>query len=367
MLFVPLLKNRPMELRAAKYACDCFSENMIPLFEVIHDVEVNVYDPITGEKVYKELPPGSNNRRSAKKVADRSHIATLNSICNAVQGHLAFIDFFRFKEETYGKSSFNPSAVSLSIELSRDTSLYKSALSTLSAFPNLIPVVSIKTGFSMNVQDLYDLLGQLQICSPSVALRITEEFLDPYKVVIENQLRKTDYLLYDIGEQPAISKAIELFELQQCHCLCKKILLNSPRPRKKNNADYAPNGKTFIIDNSALHLFSLYGLDGIGDYCGLKDTLPAGGGSGQGMALALMFDFHDNAFWSYINPNKYLGARGFGLVKQDILADSVKLDPYDSCLAFKRIHSLPGSGSWSSWVEIIVLRYIHQLYLFQHL
>lgn len=214
----------------------------------------------------------------------------------------------------------------------------------------------------MDKQSLKNLLDQLQAQTPSVALRITEEFLDSYHNIISDQLRTTDYLLYDIGEQLAKSKGVELAELQQCSCSGKKILLNSPRPRKLINADYAPSGQTLLIDNSALQLFSNYNLDGVGDYCGLKDCLPSKGGGGQGMALALMFDGGRNKFWSYINENKFIGARGFDQVKRDILADSVKLDPDGDCLALQRIRLLPQSGSWRNWVEIIVLRYIHQIY-----
>lgn len=72
-----------------------------------------------------------------------------------------------------------------------------------------------------------------------------------YKNIIENNLRATDYLLYDINEQNFNSKIMELEELKICKTKAKKIILNSPKSLKRENKEYENVCITDLIDNVA--------------------------------------------------------------------------------------------------------------------
>ncbi|EHI98137.1 hypothetical protein CDLVIII_1442 [Clostridium sp. DL-VIII] len=69
-----------------------------------------------------------------------------------------------------------------------------------------------------------------------------------YKNIIENNLRATDYLLYDINEQNFNSKIMELEELKICKTKAKKIILNSPKSLKRENKEYENVCITDLID-----------------------------------------------------------------------------------------------------------------------
>jgi len=360
LIYIPLLKTRIEELKVAKEFAKYYSSNFIPLFEIITEKHETVYkiDSATKDFVYEAK--GSRKRKVKEKPTDND-IITLNYINNLIDGKTAFIDYFRFSEEKYGKS-LNYEGIDLAFRISRDSNLYLSKLSEVKAFDNFIPVISAKKGFIFTKNELEKIMKELKSQNQSIALRMTEEPLDDYKSLIENLMDEDDYLLFDIGEQSVDTKFMEFDELDNLNIRCKKILLSSPRKNNIENGKYEIEGPTNLIDNSALTKFGDYQFNGIGDYAGLKDDLPKRGGGATGAALALLFNYADNSFYAFTNRDTKLGPRGYLSLKPRIMAYKSYLDPNSTCLAYEKIAKLPGSGNWRNWNNITITRYLQQIY-----
>ena len=100
-----------------------------------------------------------------------------------------------------------------------------------------------------------------------------------------------------------------------------------------------------------------------GDYCGLRDVMPLNNKSnGKGAALALLYDFTENVFYSYCNHDTSLGMKGYLDIIPLIKEDEMKLNRDGDCPGFMRIEQIPNThtGSWSTWHYINAVRYIHQ-------
>lgn len=360
-MYIPMLKTRREELSVSKEMNYCFSDDIIPLFEILTDRYETRYkiDPKTNLYIYETK--GKRRRRIVEPPTD-DDIITLDYIDGILKNKKAFIDYFRFSIKKYG-TNIDVKRTDLALRLSRDTELYKNRVREVSEYENLIPVISVKQDFVFKKRDLAGFIEELQEDNDTIALRITEEYLDTYSEIVEKQLRETDYLLFDIGEQKPRSKIMELQELEELALDTNIVLLNSPRRAAINNGEYNGTGITDLIDNSARELFIKHSFEGFGDYCGLKDTLPSNdGGNGTGAALALLYDYDENGFYSFLNPNTKEGMSGYFKIIKEILRKKALLDPSGVCPAMRKIEDLAGSGNWGTWHNITITRYIHQMY-----
>jgi len=178
-----------------------------------------------------------------------------------------------------------------------------------------------------------------------------------------NFLRKQDYFLFDIEEQNPETKFMEIEELLDLNIKCKIVLLNSPRKRGIKNGSFPEHSKTDLINNCARIVASENNLQGYGDYCGLKDAMPIGGGSnGTGAALSLLYNYKDNEFYSYCNHDTNLGVKGYKKLISLIKADESLLNKTKDCPGFSFINKMPGNGNWSTWHYINASRYIFQIH-----
>lgn len=336
MIYVPMFKNRQVELSVINGMNNYFNDKMIPLIEIINDI-------------FKR----NNNEEKI----------TLKKISEKLNGKIAFIDFFRFNSKKY--KQFTLADVRLAWDLSNNKELYKRRIEEIGLYyDNFIPTLSFKKDIEdFRINELIDFLNQIQNTTKSVAIRITENWINKYINIFEKNLRETDYLLFDIEEQNVVSKIMELNEVMQIKTKAKKILLNSPRKASKNNNEYEINGITSLIDNSVRDEYKKYGFQGFGDYCGLKDVLPYNiPTGGKGTALALLYDYKINSFYSFLNDDTNKREKGFLDTIPWILEKSKILDPYNNCPAFKKIINLNGSsGGYKLWKNIIATRYIDQI------
>lgn len=359
MMYVPMLKTRAEELRVAKEMHSCFSDKIIPLFEVINELYKTVYKKDSnGEFIYEQHKA---RKVRVKDEPTEDDIITLQSLNNLVDRKLMFIDYFRFSLKKYGKNiSFRKAE--LSFNLNNDLELYKAKLLETTKYSNMIPVISLKPECEFPKADLVNFVSKLQRNTRHIALRITEEWIDYTKDIIHG-LRESDFLLFDVEEQNPELKFMEIQELVDMQIDCKIILLNSPRKLMLKNGEYPEHAQTDLINNCARFVAEANEFYGYGDYCGLKDAMPTNDGSnGTGAALALLYDYEQNVFYSYCNHNTNLGMAGYATLIPLIIADEPILNPVGDCPGYEKIHSLPSTGSWNTWHHINAKRYIHQIY-----
>lgn len=329
-MYIPILKARQTEMRIIKELNYCFSEKIVPLVEII------------------------NQKKDLQKIIEN------------IDGKMLFVDCLRISIDKYG-NKFNPSSVILSMEISRNEDEYIESLKELLIYDNVIPVISIKDKFEMDESTLEKIYNELSLNNRSVALRITPAYIEKYKNTLENIIQPKDYLLFDIEETNLLSREIELDELSDLIISAKKILINSPRESRLTNGEFEESGFSLLIDNSAAREYLSRGFYGFGDYCGYKDTLPRKNGSkGEGAAIALIYNYNDNAFLSFVEKNTKLGVAGYHKVVNEILKQKDVINDFDDCIAMKKVEEFSDrdkKGNWSTWIGITIMRYIYQMYL----
>lgn len=329
-MYIPILKARQTEMRIIKDLNYCFSEKIVPLIEII------------------------NQKEDLQKIIDN------------IAGKSLFVDCLRISIDKYG-NKFNPSSVIFSMEISRNEDKYIETLKELLIYDNVIPVISIKDKFEIDESTLEKLYNELSLNNRSVALRITPSYIEKYKNTLQNIIQSKDYLLFDIEETNLLSREIELDELSDLNISAKKILINSPRESRLTNGEFEESGFTLLIDNSVAREYLNKGFYGFGDYCGYKDTLPRKNGSkGEGAAIALIYNYNDNAFLSFVEKNTKLGVAGYHKVVNEILSQKDVINNFDDCIAMKKVEEFSyrdKKGNWSTWIGITIMRYIYQMYL----
>lgn len=279
-----------------------------------------------------------------------------------VEGKTIFIDYFRNDIEKYG-TDINISRVSLSYKLNNDQNLYFNRLKELVSYPNMIPVISIKKEYEIGKSILEKLLMDLQKTKSAIAIRITDELYDDYSDLIQQSLRETDYLLFDIENQNPQTKFIELSEIGLDENKFKKILLCATRGSLKNGG-YPDRGVTDLIYTNTKSEAELYNFNGYGDYCGLKDDLPTNRGGNVGAAIALFYDAKIEKFYSYVEKDTSLGQKGYKRLVPKIISDAKILDVNNDCPVFKTIleqHNIGKDGGWVTWKVYCILRYVDQV------
>jgi len=362
-MYIPIMKNRREEILVSKDLNYTFGEIIFPLFEIIKDEYKPTYaiDNDTGGFLY-ERKPNSKRKTKIKLENTEKNIITLQKISEILKGKKGFIDFFRFSDNEYKNIDFNK--VELSLKLSRQFDYYINRVSGITFFDNLIPVVSLKKGIYIDKNLIEKLIIDLQSKSNIIAIRITDDLIEDYISLLHRSLRESDYLMLDFRDQDIKSKEVELTYFSNLKSKFIKIVLNSPRKLKFKNGNYENDTYTSLIDNSLLELYKKLGFSGFGDFGGLKDELPKTGiSNGTGSALALIYFRKNNQFYSIVNYDTKLGIYGYNQVREIIISRMHDFDPDNICPAMNKIKKMTNSaGGWSTWININLTRYIHQLY-----
>lgn len=358
MIYIPMLKTRDEELRVLSSMKEHYSDKIVPLIEVICEkYQVRYMTDDNGEFIREKH---KTQYRKVKCAPTEQDIITLQSLNQIVENHKLFIDYFRFSLNKYGKN-IKFESTELAFNLSNDYQLYKQKVLSVAQYKNMIPVISVKPDFDIPKNELKNFIIQLQNITGQMALRITEEWIDEYNDIISGLLRNNDFLLFDIEEQNPESKFMEIEELNDLGAKCKIVLLNSPRKASIKNGEYPEHEKTDLINNCARNVAETYNLTGYGDYCGLRDVMPLNNKSnGTGAALALLYDFKENVFYSYCNHDTSLGTRGYLDVIPLVLGDEAILNRDGNCPGYMKIKQIPSTGTWNTWHHINAVRYIYQ-------
>ena len=365
-MYIPIIKNRNQEKKVIRDFQQYLNDDVVPLFEVIKDDYKERFqkDPETG-KFVMIMPEDGKRRKKVKLPRREEDIKTLSVLNEILNGKKAFVEFFRYIDEEYKGVKVDTNKVDLSFALSRDYNLYKKRMVDIRNFDNLIPTISIKKGFEFSKTDLNSIISDLKMNNAPIAIRITDDLFEDYSEQLSRYLTKIDYIMLDVREQNIESKIMELEEFEEFETDASKILLNSPRSRKRKNGDYEHLQFTDKIDNTCAINYSSYNFDGFGDFGGLKDTLPSkGGGGGKGCALALMYSKEYNNFFSIVNYDVDQGLRGYRTVVADLLENRSLIDLNYDCPIIDEIEEKANEGSygnWENWTYYTLARYIYQL------
>lgn len=357
------MKNRAQEMSVIENFNQLFSEKVIPLIEIIADNYEVKYkiDPETNKPILQKVP-NKKRRQRIKLPKSEEDIITLPTLHRKLNGKKAFIDFFRYRNQEYPDGSIKLDNVMLSFNLSRNYSLYRNRTLEIKNYENFIPTISIKEGFEISRTDLESLVSDFKANNTPIAIRITDNLFDDYSKIISQFLHHQDYLMLDIREQNSESKFIELMEFQDFKTDATKILLNSPRLRETNNGEYEHLQFTEKIDNSCAVIYKKYNLDGFGDFGGLRDTLPTGGGH-YGCALSLIYSKNHNKFFSAVNKDSESGVRGYRIIIPELLNYENIYNPNKDCPIINEIKSNAKDGKFGNfqkWTYYTLARYIHQ-------
>lgn len=362
------IKNRKNELQAMEklLARDAFPQGLIPLVEVMKaDLEYDkMTDPVTGEYVTEpKMIKGGKviNRKIDDPATERD--VTLDKIARLFAGRMAFVDFLRCDLSQYKRVKHEDIGLVIELTLSKDK--YVTRLVEIADYDNLMPIIAIKNGMEkLSPSKVSDLLSLFRERCPGRPLAIRIDEIDGYEAVLQQCLGVSDYLIYDINEQPFASRTCEYSELRALGLSCRIALLCSPREREANNGEFVHKQYAEIISNDALLSFSGEGFDIYADYGGLREKLPTGGRSRTGRALALLYDGRNSMFKSYVCQDQSLGQNGYSKIVGDILTDENDLNPNHDCMVFEAIHAKLDKGvrmTYQDWIQYTLIRYVQQL------
>lgn len=367
MIYVPVLKYRQEEKKVLADVHDCISDQIIPLIEIIQDSFPTFYEYEEDGSIKRELSQYSTGKKYYKKVTREplpDENCTLEEIAHRVKDKNVFVDFYRFDEGEYEKSSIDMSKIKLSFLLSRDINLYIQRVLETNKYEHIMPVISIKEHFEFEKDTLCDIIRGIKKAGKNLAIRVTHELFAHYRAICETELDENDFVMMDVGEEELEPHYMELSALGNSNCKAKKIVLNSPRSYKVTTAQFEETGITELIDNCARDTYLEYDLDGYGDYAGYCNKLPQRqhGLGNVGHAIALMYRYDVNGFEVFKNQGNN-GHLGYDNVRDQVLAAEKRLNPDGDCIAYEIIHqNKEKMKSWAAWNRICMVRYIHQIY-----
>lgn len=364
------MKNRPYEISAMKQLQKhgYLRPGMVPLVEIIKETYKydDLVDPETGAPIKRKQRCNDGVVRSYR-ITDQSteHDVTLQGIADLFPERDVLVDYFRCDLSRY---RYNAGKIALILRLNRDLDFYCNKVRGILAYPNLIPVITVKQGMDdvLSPEQVVSLANDLRRDNPSQRIALRFDDIDGYENVAKQVLRDGDCLIYDFNEQPIRSKPVECRRLKNLNLPAQTVALCSPRRRELTGKDFknCKDGEvTNLIDNTHLDVYRNYGFDGVGDYGGLRDNLPDRGAN-KGRALAIMYDGKVNGFKIYVKDDYDLGPNGFWDVVEHMLADT-ELAQDDTCLALAAItdkYRRHEKGyTFAEWIKYTLVRYIQQL------
>lgn len=281
-----------------------------------------------------------------------------------------FIDLFTFSEAEYSQPNLAQLTKSLQIRSHNEKEYFSLLLKTINSSKS-IPVVSIKKARDnlKTPSQLSYLLKELKKHKEQIAVRIEGRLYNKYKDVLSEELRENDYLFYDIKENNTDPFTLDFSDLENMQGFIK-ILANSPRKRSLNNGSYICNNYTDLIDNSVRDEYLEYNFQGYSDYSGLKDDLPRSGGGGFGAALAMLYDYTKNKYYTITNPDTKKGNAGYETVIEEIKKEELKsLLRLNDCLSYEYIQKSlidrDKNGTYAVWNLITMIRVLSEMKKFR--
>lgn len=277
-----------------------------------------------------------------------------------------FVDFFTFDEDKYKPYDNTKTLYSLNMR-TEDLKSYFNRLMITKNSNKAIPVISLNKVRShiLSREDIIFLISELQKHKDQIGVRLEGELFENYFDIINDNLRTSDFLFFDINEETLDPFVLELMEIKSSNDYFK-ILTYAPRKRKLNNGSYMKSAYTDLINCFGREKYKELGFSGYADYAGLKDDLPKDGGSGQGAALAMLYNHNHNKFYTITNHDTKKGVKGYEEVIKTMFKPEIKLKlDATNCLAYEfvneRMVKREKNGNWSQWNYIAMLRVLSEM------
>jgi hypothetical protein len=343
-MYIPVLKGRMYENKFLSKHNDLLSEEIMPLIEIIQNKMGYTY---------------------CRDISD--FVGYYDSII----GKPYFLDLFTFDPDMY-KGHDRDQIIFAYQQRATRPEHYIEYLNNIVEITNsdyAIPVISFSSGRDFKVLspvDFKKFFEKINSTTNRCAYRVHYKYLNEYIDEIEKYIRPNDFFMLDINESVIEPFIFDIETILELESECKKIVIHSPRPRDIKNGLYPDGNFTKLIDNSIRVEYKDYGFDGFGDYAGLKDTLPSKGSNGMGAALGMFYVNDNNQFFTIMNSNTELGARGHEyVINQAFRKHYSLLDPFKNCPAMNFINQKfikrNKNGNFGQWKYITILRYVSQI------
>lgn len=232
----------------------------------------------------------------------------------------------------------------------------------------VIPVVSYNPR-GLNVTDIVTQANLLRKSFNTLAFRVESSTFDQAFVSISTLIRPGDYLIFDIGSashiNPWLKPIYSRIAKEKKNIGFTSIIINSPRTKEVTNLGLEDGKPILTIDNSLRDYYKTHHFDGFGDYAGITDDLPTGGGSIS--PAGVYYSYQDNVFIGF-RRNKVLSEF------EDYIAPQIVHSPYWKEYSDTHHNNCPGchsiaqivrgkeSGkSQAKWKGITMAHYIYSI------
>lgn len=341
-LYVPILKNRTIEMRVIKELISIgLSYNTIPMIEVIQEKSRSNSNQDYVEEI-KNLFINSNKNF----FLDIPKINITGSTSEAVRNFMTRIN--------------------------RQKGFWFNELKRFNNVDGAIPVLSYNSKEIPNEQEVVNNIVELHKYFSSIALRLTPTQYNQIGEKSLNILNKNDFFIFDIDNKGHTNPAFKLNyksidKIKKCKDF-KSIIINSNRPSSMHNKDIIDGQPIQEIDNSLLEMYSLrqYKFDGFGDYACTANSLPSTGGAIS--PAGIYYSFDNNFFVGYKARIPSLSEFQTYIAPQIVNSqywNEYDKKHHDSCPGCKKIKSISigvDSGkNQGTWKGICMSHYIYTI------
>lgn len=167
-------------------------------------------------------------------------------------------------------------------KVNRKRDFYLGYFSRLKEIKNAIPVISYNPN-SFDISNIIDDEKSLRSEFAKLAFRLTSGTFSAVFPQIRKVIKKTDFLILDIGSashiNPALRRMYADIDKFRSSTKCKTIIINSTKAKEVTNVGLEDGEPIFNIDNSLRETYENYQFDGFGDYACIINELPSSGGT----------------------------------------------------------------------------------------
>ncbi len=334
-MYIPILKNRMYEVKLLKEFSHLFNDATTPLLELIHlKPKKGVEDPF------------------------KHRLLEYQSIIEKE----FFVEFYQYNDKKHKNADHSKINISYDIYQNDNEENYIINLYRKLKEINLaIPVVTVS---NINLhRDYARIIKFVKKHFKTVVLRFKLNALNDTIKECLNMLRENDTVFVDIDEESVLSTKRKIKKINLSDYKFKKILTYSARKKSQTYSELS-TGQTKIIDEEPILCYKKLGFDGIANYLGIKDDLPAKGGNTSGEnPTAILFDYKANAY--KIEQSEDLkGAEGFKSIMKTLMKKDGWTNDNNDCDCYKEMLIREKNDKYKTFGTFkffTIIRYLSQM------